>query len=292
VALGNWSDAKAGRRAGRRVGFPRFKARRHDRGRVRFTTGAMRLAPDRRHIFVPVIGRLQSKENTRRLERLLAKGRARILSITLTEHGGRLYVSVATIVAQAPRMPNQPWARCGIDLGIGQEWAVIAHDDDTIERIAHPASWAAVQQQRRRIARQLSRRVIGSRGHRQANAKLAALDRRAVNLRRESIHTLTTSLARRYGTVVVEDLDIAAMGRRAFRRSLYQAGLGRVRPMLAYRCAWGGGELVVADGGSRPPNPTGTVGVTETDVSELVERHLVGGEPVEMLRIGPEDFCG
>jgi putative transposase len=237
VALGNWSDAKAGRRAGRRVGFPRFKARRHDRGRVRFTTGAMRLAPDRRHIFVPVIGRLQSKENTRRLERLLAKGRARILSITLTEHGGRLYVSVATIVAQAPRMPNQPWARCGIDLGIDQEWAVIAHDDDTIERIAHPAPWAAAQQLRRRVARQLSRRAVGSRGHRQANAKLAALDRRAVNLRRESIHTLTTSLARRYGTVVIEDLDIAAMGRRAFRRSLYQAGLGRVRPMLAYRCA-------------------------------------------------------
>jgi putative transposase len=145
-------------------------------------------------------------------------------------------------------MPSQPWARCGIDLGIGQERAVIAHDDDTIERIAHPASWAAVQQQRRRIARQLSRRVIGSRGHRQANAKLAALDRRAVNLRRESIHTLTTSLARRYGTVVIEDLDIAAMGRRAFRRSLYQAELGRVRPTLAYRCAWGGGGA----GGGRP----------------------------------------
>jgi (2Fe-2S) ferredoxin len=33
-------------------------------------------------------------------------------------------------------------------------------------------------------------------------------------------------------------------------------------------------------------------GVTEADVPELVERHLVGGEPVEMLRIGPEDFTG
>jgi (2Fe-2S) ferredoxin len=32
-------------------------------------------------------------------------------------------------------------------------------------------------------------------------------------------------------------------------------------------------------------------GVTEADVPELVERHLVGGEPVDMLRIGPEDFC-
>jgi putative transposase len=65
------------------------------------------------------------------------------------------------------------------------------------------------------------------------------------------VHTLTTRLARRYGTVVVEDLDVAAMGRgmgwRAFRRTVYQAGIGRVRPMLAYKCAWGAGELQVAD---------------------------------------------
>jgi putative transposase len=250
-ALHNWSDSKHGRRAGQRVGFPRFKARHRDRGRVRFTTGPMRLESDRRHIVLPVIGRLRSKENTRRLERLLAKGRATILSMTLTEHAGRLFVSVATIVAQAPRIPNQPAARCGIDLGIGQEWAIIAHADDTIERIAHPAPWAEVRKRRRRVARQLSRRIVGSRGHRQANAKLAALDRRAANLRTNQVHTLTTKLARRYSTVVVEDLDIRAMargmGRRAFRRTVYQAGVGKVRPTLAYKCPWAGGRLLVAD---------------------------------------------
>jgi (2Fe-2S) ferredoxin len=32
-------------------------------------------------------------------------------------------------------------------------------------------------------------------------------------------------------------------------------------------------------------------GVTEADVPSLVEQHLIGGEPVELLRIGPEDFC-
>ena len=37
------------------------------------------------------------------------------------------------------------------------------------------------------------------------------------------------------------------MGRRAFRRSVYQAGLGRVRPTLAYKTSWSGGRLVVAD---------------------------------------------
>ncbi len=251
AALHAWSDAKDGRRAGRRVGFPRFKARHRDRGRVRFTTGAMRLEPDRRHLVLPVIGSLRSKENTRRLLRLVTKGRARVLSMTLSEHGGRLFVSVATIVAHTPRTPSEPEACCGIDLGIGRDWAVIAHADDTIQRVAHPAPWAQTQKQRRRVARQLSRRTIGSRGHRQARTKLAALDRRAANLRKHQVHTLTTALARRYGTVVVEDLDIAAMGRgmgrRAFRRGVSQAGIGAVRPTLAYKCSWAGGRLVVAD---------------------------------------------
>jgi putative transposase len=251
AALRNWSDAKAGRRSGPRVGFPRFKARHRDRGRVRFSTGAMRPEPDRRHLVLPVIGRLRSKENTRRLERLVAKGRARVLSMTLAEYGGRLYVSVQAIVCQQPRLPSQPAGRCGVDLGIGAEWAVVAHGDDWIERVPHPAPWASLAAQQRRLARRLSRRTVGSRGYRHAKAKRAGLDRRAANLRSQAIHTLTTRLARRYGTIVVEDLDVAAMGRgmgrRAFRRSLYQAGIGRVRRVLAYKCPAAGGEMVVAD---------------------------------------------
>jgi putative transposase len=128
---------------------------------------------------------------------------------------------------------------------------VVAHGDDTIERVAHPAPWKGVQQQQRRVSRQLSRRTVGSRGYRHAKAKRAGLDRRAVNLRSQAIHTLTTRLSRRYGTVVVEDLDVAAMGRgmgrRAFRRSVHQAGIGRVRPTLGYKCAREGGRLIVAD---------------------------------------------
>jgi putative transposase len=211
----------------------------------------MRLEPDRRHIVLPVIGRLRAKENTRRLQRLVSKGRARVLSTTLSEQNRRLYVSVQAILAQQPHTPAEPGSRCGIDLGIGTEWAVIAHHDGTIQRVSHPARWLAVHKQRRRVARQRSRRTVGSRAHRQASAKLARLDRRAANLRTNHIHTLTTTLARRYSTVVVEDLDVAAMGRgmgrRAFRRSVAQAGIGRVRPTLAYKCDQQGGRLVVAD---------------------------------------------
>lgn len=51
-AYWNWQTSRAGTRAGKRVGFPRFKRRGRDADRVCFTTGAMRVEPDRRHLTV------------------------------------------------------------------------------------------------------------------------------------------------------------------------------------------------------------------------------------------------
>ena len=73
-ALKNWGDSREHRRRGGKVGFPRFKSRHKDRSRLTFTTGVMRLEADRRHLTLPVIGTLRTKENTRRLERHLKEG--------------------------------------------------------------------------------------------------------------------------------------------------------------------------------------------------------------------------
>jgi putative transposase len=146
--------------------------------------------------------------------------------------------------------PARPDDRVGVDLGL-RVLATLADSDGTITEVPNPAPLRATLTQRRRIARQVSRRIVGSRGYRAATAKLAVLDRRAVNLRRESAHQLTSMLAATYGTVVVEDLDIAAMkrsmGRRAFRRSVSDAALGAIRPMLTYKTTWRGSTLVIAD---------------------------------------------
>jgi len=54
-----------------------------------------------------------------------------------------------------------------------------------------------------------------------------------------------------YGEVVTEDLDLAAMkrsmGRRTFWRAVADAGLGSLRPTLAYKAERSGVRLVVAD---------------------------------------------
>ena len=256
-ALGNWNASNKGIRKGRRVGFPRFKSARRDPGRVRFTTGTMRLEPDRRTIVLPRIGALRSKETTRRVQRHLAGGRAHILSMTLSERWGRLFVSVgyALSTPTTPRGVSQPTVRAGVDLGV-RTLATVATVDpttgvETLTEYPNPTPLKASLTARRRAGRKLSRRIPGSRGWNQAEAKLARLDRRCVNLRREAAHQLSTELAGAYGHIVIEDLDVAAMkqsmGRRAFRRAVSDAAMGAIRPQLVYKSARHGGRLTVAD---------------------------------------------
>lgn len=257
TALANWRASRSGSREGRKLGFPAFKSARRDRGRVRFTAGAMRFEADRRTIVLPTIGRLRSKENTRRVQRHLATGRARILNMTLSERWGRLFVSVnyALRTPTTPRIVTQPTVRAGVDLGL-RTLATVATVDTTtgtesVTEYSNPAPLRAALAARRRVGRELSRRIPGSRGWHAAKAKLVRLDRRCVHLRREAAHQLTTELASRYGHIVIEDLDVAAMiqsmGRRTFRRAVSDAAIGSIRPQLAYKTTRHGSRLTVAD---------------------------------------------
>jgi putative transposase len=167
-ALQNWNASKNGTRKGRRVGFPRFKSARHDPGRVRFTTGAMRVQPDRRTIVVPRIGALRCKENTRRVQRHLTAGRAQILNMTLSERWGRLFVSIgyALRTPTTARTVAQPTVVAGVDLRVRTLATVATIDSstgvETLTEYPNPAPLKATLTARRRAGRELSRRIPGS----------------------------------------------------------------------------------------------------------------------------------
>jgi len=254
-ALNNWSNSKCGRHKGRRMGFSRFESRRRSKNRVRLTTGVMRLEPDRRHITPLVIGKLRSKESTRQVQRHVANGDASILSMTLSERWGRLSVSrqygVRTkVVSPTGRSHAKPNARAGVDLGL-RILATVADTDGNILEVPNSAPLRATLVERRRVGRQLSWRIHGSRGHQRAKAKLGQLDRRTRCLRREVVHQLTRQLVDDYGEVVIEDLDLGAMkrsmGRRASRLAVFDAELGAISFTLDYEAGRSGVCLVVAD---------------------------------------------
>ena len=77
--------------------------------------------------------------------------------------------------------------------------------------------------------------------------RLGRAHARVANLRRDGLHKLTTRLAREYGTVVVEDLNVTGMlANRRLARHIADAGFAEIRRQLAYKTGWNGGRLMTA----------------------------------------------
>jgi putative transposase len=117
-ALKNWSDSRRGCRKGRSVGFPRFKKKGRSRDACRFTTGAIKVLPDRRHVQLPRIGVLKTHESTRKLARRLEQGTARILAATISRQADRWCISFTVEVERAVSASNGKTSVVGVDVGI------------------------------------------------------------------------------------------------------------------------------------------------------------------------------
>ncbi len=254
-AYWNWQSSRAGKRAGKRVGFPRFKRKGRDIDRVCFTTGAMLVEPDRRHLTLPVIGTVRTHENTRRIERLIRAGRARVLAISLRRNGTRLDASVRVLV-QRPQQPKvaHPQSRVGVDVGVRRLATVATSAGTVIEQVENPRPLDAALRELRQLCRARSRCTKGSRQYRERTTQISRLHRRVNDVRTHHLHVLTTRLAKTHGQIVVEGLDAAGMlrqkglsGARARRRGLSDAALGTPRRHLSYKTGWYGSQLVVAD---------------------------------------------
>jgi putative transposase len=104
------------------------------------------------------------------------------------------------------------------------------------------------QSQLRRANKAYARTKPGSNGRAAAKLKLQKLHARIARQRRHLAHQITTELVRDCRRLVIEDLNVADMGRlRTLARALADAGLGDLRRLFEYKAAWYGTELVVAD---------------------------------------------
>lgn len=249
--LKNWSASRSGKRAGRPVGFPRFKSRRRSTPSVRFTTGAIRVEADRMHVVLPRLGRLKLHESARKLARRVDNGTARIMSATVRRDGGRWHVAFTVTVERTVRTPARPESVVGVDVGIAH-LAVLS----TGELIDNPRHLNTAQIRMRALGRALSRKTGPDRrtGRRpskrweRAAARLGRAHARVAHLRHDGLHKLTTRLAAEHGTVVIEDLNVTGMlANRRLARHIADAGFAEIRRQLAYKTTWNGGRLLVAD---------------------------------------------
>ncbi|MCX4785859.1 IS607 family element RNA-guided endonuclease TnpB [Streptomyces sp. NBC_01221] len=255
AAFDNYAKSKSGKRKGPRMGIPRFKSKRKASLTCRFTTGTIRIEPDGRHITLPRIGTIRLHEHRADLRALADTGNMRILSATVRLDQGRWFVSLQVEEKHQPAKVARPDASVGIDLGI-KTLAVLADSDGVLATEPNPRHLDRAQKQLRRASRVVSRRQgpdrrtgrQASKRWEKANRARNKVHHRVANLREDTLHKMTTRLARAYGTIVIEDLNVAGMGRnRRLSRRVADAAFGEIRRQLTYKTRRHGTRLVVAD---------------------------------------------
>jgi putative transposase len=266
-ALSNWDASRKGARRGSRIGFPKFKSKHGAAKKFSFTTGAVRVEPDRKHITLPRLGAIKTHETTRKLARRIQAGTARILKATVRFERGRWLVSFTCVVQRDTGRPAQvkPGARVvGIDAGVKDLLVVADHDGQELERYRAPRELKCAQRKLRALHRKAARQVgpwnettsrkrEPSTGWRRTQREIGRADARVANLRIDRLHKLTTRLTQTHAVIGGETLAVknmmAAGGsrKRGLNRSLADAGLGELFWQLEYKCGWYGSRLVKAD---------------------------------------------
>lgn len=174
AALENWSDSKKGARAGKVVGFPRFKARHKTtpafRLRSKYTEGEtpMIRPTGAKTMRFPKLGELRVRESMRQLRRMLEAGRFHAYAASFRFERGRWVVAVTGVAAEfhpARRSPSgRHQGRVGVDLGV-KSLAVAADDHGAVYREWEGVKALQQAQVRLKLANQAySRTKRGSNG--------------------------------------------------------------------------------------------------------------------------------
>jgi len=186
---------RAGRKAGRRVGFPRFKAKGKCRDSFRLR-GSIKVEGGR--VKLPVLGWLRIKGSA---SRFLAD---KILYATISREAAGWFVSITVEQERVePVAPTGP--AVGLDLGI-THFATLS--DGTVYDAPKPL-WAALRKLRHEQKAQ-SRSKKNSAGRKRRNARVARTHVRVTAIRSDFLHRTSHAIATSH----------VAVGSRGWRRRI------------------------------------------------------------------------
>ncbi|THC42509.1 RNA-guided endonuclease TnpB family protein [Massilia sp. Mn16-1_5] len=217
----------------RRARYPTFRKKgQHDR----FTLTNDQFRVEGKRIQIPKLGWVRTRE--------VLRFAGRIVSATVSHRANHWDVSITVDTIEPSHLPpaeNQ--GAVGVDLGIAA-LATLSNG----EVWTGPKALRTLLGRLRRLSRSLSRKVKGSRNRGKAKLKLAKLHARIGNLRRNGLHQLTSSIARRFHTIGIEGLNVRGMlSNRRLARAIADMGWYELRRQLNYKAAWRGGRVVAVD---------------------------------------------
>ena len=227
---------KIGQRAARRVGFPRFKRRKHEQG-FRADNGPCTVKVDGKMVILPKIGRVAMVEDLRFA--------GSIREVTINRTAGTWFVCFCIEDGQEPP-PVKEGPTVGVDMGVG---TMATCSDGTV--VENPKALATALKRLQRVDKAIARscNVHGKTNHSNRReglyAKRRRLHARVVNVRSDHHHKATTAIAKSAGRVVVETLNVAGMMmNRRWPGPLPMLGQAGVQMRLVRRGVREGGPVV------------------------------------------------
>jgi putative transposase len=166
----------------------------------------------------------------------------KINSVVISRTADRWFVSIQVdSPITFPKHENQ--MSVGIDLGISK---LATLSDDIAFESPKPLKrllWRLKRQQRK-----LSRKTLGSSNFKKQVEALSRLHMRIANIRKDSLHKVTTFLTSNYSQIGIEDLNVKGMVRNhKLSRALSDVGFGEWRRQLEYKAAWRDAKIVFHD---------------------------------------------
>ena len=208
--------------------YPRFKSKKRSRNSFRLTGS---ISIEGKYVQLPRLGRLKLKE--------VSNVNGRILAATISETAGRWFVSIR--VQQEIEVTENQGTSIGVDLGV-KSLAVLS-DGQTI---TGPKALKSKLSLLQRVSRKYARTEKGSKRRERVRKRLAKFHYKIACVRKDSLHKLTTMLAKTYGAIGVEDLNVSGMTKnRSLARSISDMGFGEFRRQLEYKTGRYGSRLVV-----------------------------------------------
>ena len=224
MALRNaWKDSFS-----KKKGVPKFKKK----GRKDSFTleGTVKILENNK-IQVPVIGVLKTYE---RLPQVLTK------SCTISRQADRWFISFRFDVQQ---QQSDKTNVVGVDLGV-KNLATLSTGDV----ITGAKSYKKYESKLSRMQWLNRHKVVGSSNWKKALVKIAKLQMKIANIRKDTLHKLTTLLAKNHGTVVIEDLNVSGMmANHKLAKAIADMSFFEFRRQLTYKCTLLGSKLVVVD---------------------------------------------
>lgn len=131
----------------------------------------------------------------------------------------------------------------GLDVGVSSLVTL-----STGEKIANPNAFDKHYQKLRKAQKSLSRKQKDSRNRDKARLKIARIQTKISDSRKDHLHKLTTRLIRENQRIVVEDLAVKNMVKNPkLARAISDAAWGELVRQLEYKALWYGRNLVKID---------------------------------------------